>query len=139
MNTDHKEHRRVEKEFGKWNPCLSCGACCIAFRASFYWAEGDDAVEGSVPVYLTEKVNAFRRAMRKTSSHDQRCIALHGTPSNRVKCTIYERRPTVCRDFEPSWKAEVHNSRCDKARSVFGLKPLSPDLWIYMQLTTSNL
>ena len=96
MNTDHKEHRRVEKEFGKWNPCLSCGACCIAFRASFYWAEGDDAVEGSVPVYLTEKVNAFRRAMRKTSSHDQRCIALlwdtephskmHNlqAPSNRV-------------------------------------------------------
>ena len=124
MNSDHKEYRWLEKENGDWNPCLICGACCIAFRASFYWTEGDDTVEGTVPVYLTEKVNSFRRAMRKTSSHDQRCIALYGIPSHIVKCTIYERRPTVCRNFEPSWKAGIHNSRCDKARAIFGLEPL---------------
>ena len=35
------------------NPCVSCGACCVAFRASFYWAEGDDTTEGGVPVHLT--------------------------------------------------------------------------------------
>ncbi len=103
---------------------MSCGACCIAFRASFYWAEGDDTMEGGVPVCLTVSVNAFRRAMRRTNSQDQHCIALYGTPGQKVQCTIYERRPSVCRNFKPSWKAGIQNPQCNKARGIFGLGPL---------------
>jgi hypothetical protein len=106
METDHKEHCCIEDEVIAWNPCTSCGACCVAFRASFYWAEGEDTMEGGVPVHLTVNVNAFRRAMRRTNSQDQRCIALYGTPGQRVQCTIYERRPSVCRNFDPSGRQE---------------------------------
>ena len=124
METDRKEHYRIENEIVEWNPCMSCGACCIAFRASFYWAEGDDTMEGGVPVHLTVNVNAFRRAMRRTNFQDQHCIALRGTPGQKVQCTIYEHRPSVCRNFEPSSKSGINNSRCNKARAIFGLEPL---------------
>ncbi len=81
-------------------------------------------MEGGVPVHLTVNVNAFRRAMRQTNSQDQHCIALYGTPGQKVQCTIYEHRPSVCRDFEPSLTAGIHNPRCNKARAIFGLEPL---------------
>jgi len=135
METDHKEHCCIEDEVIAWNPCMNCGACCVAFRASFYWAEGDDTMEGGVPVHLTVNVNAFRRAMRRTNSQDQRCIALYGTPGQRVQCTIYERRPSVCRNFEPSWKAGIHNSHCNKERAIFGLEPLYRDSWMLSRVS----
>ena len=135
METDHKEHCCIEDEMVACNPCMSCGACCVAFRASFYWAEGDDTMEGGVPVHLTVNVNAFRRAMRRTNSQDQRCIALYGIPGQRVQCTIYERRPSVCHNFEPSWKTGIHNSRCNKARAIFGLEPLCQDSWLLSRVS----
>ena len=103
-------YKRVEAEIVGPNPCVSCGACCAAFRASFYWTEGHDAAEGGVPVHLTVKVSTFCRAMRHDRSHNYRCIALHGTLVQTVECTIYERRPSACRDFEPSWKAGTQES-----------------------------
>jgi len=94
-------HHRQRKEIPGQNPCLSCGACCVGLRASFYWAEADDAVDGGVPARLTVRVDAFRRAMRQ--GRKGRCLALRGTPGRRVACRIYERRPSVCRNFQPAW------------------------------------
>ncbi|HQK99172.1 MAG TPA: hypothetical protein PK090_00295 [Smithellaceae bacterium] len=48
------------------NPCMSCGACCTVFRASFYWAEADDATPGGVPLALTRQITPHRLAMRRT-------------------------------------------------------------------------
>ncbi len=103
------------------NPCLRCGACCTVFRASFYWAEADDATRGGVPAALTVRVGALRRAMRRRP--DGRCVALRGEPGSRVFCTIYERRPSVCRSFEPHWQAGCEGSRCLEARRRLGLPP----------------
>ena len=74
--------RQQQEGIPKQNPCLRCGACCVGWRASFYWAEADDAVEGGVPVRLTVRVDIFRRAMRRR--RNRRCIALQGTPGRRV-------------------------------------------------------
>lgn len=125
MGTLYRGHCLTDNKMAERNPCLICGACCIVFRASFYWAEGDDIAEGGVPVHLTEKVNAFRRAMRKRNSQDRRCIALEGIPGRNVRCTIYEHRPSVCRNFEPSRKAGGDNPRCRRARAVLGFEPLA--------------
>jgi len=122
---DSESHRTEGKAVGR-NPCRRCGACCAAFRVSFYWAEADDATEGGVPVRLTVKVNGLRRAMRHTGARSRRCIALRGKAGCRVQCNIYERRPSVCRNFEPSGKAGIPNALCDEARAVFGLPPLPP-------------
>ena len=112
---------RQEEVMIEQNPCKLCGACCLGYQASFYWAEADDATRGGVPVRMTIRVGLFRRAMRR--GPDGRCIALHGAPGHRVSCTIYNRRPSVCRNFEPAWQEGSGDSRCNESRARLGLPP----------------
>jgi len=108
------------------NPCLTCGACCACYRASFYWAEADDAPSGTVPVEMTDKMNDFRRMMKGTGGSNPRCIALMGVIGERVYCAIHERRSSVCRDFPVAWENGEPNPRCDAARLRWGMEPLKP-------------
>ena len=62
------------------NPCVGCGACCAYYRASFYWAEADNASGGTVPVELTEKLNDFRRVMKGTSQKVRRTLLVEVAP-----------------------------------------------------------
>ncbi|BAK77452.1 protein of unknown function [Pseudogulbenkiania sp. NH8B] len=101
----------------KSNPCLRCGACCAAFRASFYWAEADDG-GGPVPLPLTEKINDFRRCMRGTWSDSPRCVALPGEVGREVGCAIYPQRSSTCREFE------AYTEACNRARRKYGLAEL---------------
>lgn len=94
----------------------------MGLRASFYWAEADDAVKRGVPARLTVRVGTFRRAMRQGLKG--RCVALRGTPGRRVACGIYERRPSVCRNFQPAWAEGPAGARCLEARARLGLEPL---------------
>ncbi|GAB6094371.1 YkgJ family cysteine cluster protein [Desulfatiferula olefinivorans] len=109
------------------NPCLSCGACCAFYRASFYWSEADDAPFGTVPADKTEPLGPFRRVMIGTTRKMSRCICLQGDIGIHVYCDIYDRRSSVCRDFDASWINGMWNERCDKARIAWGLEPLTPD------------
>lgn len=111
------------------NPCLSCGACCAFYRASFYWIETDDFTPEGVPVELTRKMNDFRTVMIGSYSDQPKCIALEGEIGKEVKCRIYENRSSVCRNFTPSWLNGTRNKRCDKARSAWGMPLLSSDDW----------
>ena len=108
------------------NPCLTCGACCSYFRASFYWAEADDTSGGVVPAELTEQLNPYRLVMKGTNQANPRCIALQGNMSGRVNCPIYDKRSSVCREFLVAWENGQPNEKCDKARMAWGMPPLSP-------------
>ena len=121
------------------HPCLRCGACCAFFRASFYWAEADDATPGGVPAEMTRKLSEFRRSMIGMDGKNPRCIALQGEIGRQVFCSIYEKRASVCRDFEPSWEKNQPNERCDKARAVWGLEPLNPGDWEHWSLSALPL
>ncbi len=120
FNRDHNERR---------NPCLECGACCAHYRVSFYWREADDILPGGVPVEFTEDLTDFYRVMKGTDSADPRCLALKGEIGKSVCCSIYERRPSACRNLVPSWFDGEPNDRCDKARVAHGLAPLAPEAW----------
>lgn len=109
------------------NPCLQCGACCALFRASFYWAETDEFTPGGVPSEMTVRINDFLVAMKGTQRHPPWCIALSGTIGKEVCCSIYERRSSVCREFEAAWQNNRGNPRCNQARLAWGLKPVSPE------------
>ena len=109
-----------------YNPCIACGACCAYYRASFYWAETDAAETGSVPVELTEKLNDFRCVMKGTNQPNPRCVALLGEIGKSVRCSIYDLRASICRDFKLSYEDNIHNPGCDQARDVHGLPPLQP-------------
>jgi len=112
------------------NPCLTCGACCAFYRASFYYREADDCTANGVPAELTEDLNQFRRVMKGTDQKSPRCIALVGEIGRGGHCGIYERRSSVCREFPASYADGVtREERCDKARALHSLAPLTPEDW----------
>lgn len=112
----------------KPNPCLDCGICCTHFRISFYWAETDDVEGGFVPAGMTEKLNHYLCCMKGSNDVPRRCSALAGTPGSAVLCTIYEHRPTPCREFPVYFEDGCPNPKCDELRATIGLGPLLP--WV---------
>lgn len=113
------------------SPCMSCGACCGFFRVSFYWGECQSA-GGLVPDELTIPVNQTRVCMNGTQGKPSRCNSLLGTIGEGVRCTIYENRPSPCREFAMHGEMGVANDDCNRARAHYGLPPLEivPDEWI---------
>lgn len=109
------------------HPCLSCGACCAAYRVSMHWSEAEPTLGGAVPVALTETLGAHQRCMRGTWSEHPHCVALEGTVGTSVRCTIYEARPTPCRELRMSWEDGAPNPQCDRARARHGLPPLTAE------------
>ncbi|MEQ8675559.1 MAG: YkgJ family cysteine cluster protein [Aggregatilineales bacterium] len=115
------------------NPCQSCGACCAHFRVSFYWSESHPELGGSVPAEMTQPLDPFRLCMQGTDQKNPRCVALEGEIGTAVNCTIYENRPTPCREFGIDWvdgmlifSAEDYE-RCTRARLAKGMPPLLDD------------
>lgn len=107
------------------SPCMSCGACCSFFRVSFYWGEAESA-GGHVPDILTAKVNNVYSCMQGTEKEPVRCVALLGEVGSQVRCSIYQNRPSPCRDFECHSETLAGNNDCNRARASHGLPPL-PD------------
>ena len=102
------------------NPCRACGACCAAFQVSFYWRETDEDPHGSVPTELTRKLNDSRCFLLGTQLlKNKRCIALEGEIGKEVRCSIYDRRPSPCR------QVQIADDKCANARGLWGLPPLS--------------
>lgn len=108
------------------NPCLSCGVCCSSFRVSFYHGEIEDMPFGWVPLRLVEKLTETRACMQGTSQKNPRCVALSGTLGVQTACTIYEQRPSPCREFETWDENGMPNPRCQERRLAFGLSLLQP-------------
>lgn len=104
------------------NPCLSCGACCAYYRVSFYSGELTGETGGSVPVELTTQIGPLRACMKGTELGKGRCIALRGELGQPgIYCTIYEARPSPCREFEIFDKNGIMNPDCAKLRLTLGL------------------
>lgn len=99
--------------------CLDCGACCHAFRVSFYWAETDEHPQGTVPAGLTTPISPYHVCMKGTDSKLPRCVALEGRVGEQVSCSIYSLRSSTCREFEAGTES------CNQARANFGLPAIS--------------
>jgi Fe-S-cluster containining protein len=110
------------------NPCLACGACCASFRVSFYWAEASDIDEAAVPEDLTCQVAPLLCAMKGTDGPHPYCTALQGVVGSETRCAIYERRPSVCREFVRSGPDGKPSLRCIHAREIWGLPPPMPTI-----------
>lgn len=103
------------------NPCVSCGACCGAFRVDFHPVElagGAYAWGEGVPREMTVPVTAQLVRMAGTDASPPRCIALSGDIGVAVACSIYEGRPSPCREFD------IEHDACARARKRHGLAPL---------------
>jgi Fe-S-cluster containining protein len=111
------------------NPCVPCGACCALYRVTFHWREADDSTPGGIPVEVTRKFNEHRLILRGTNGDHPRCVALAGEIGISAFCSIYDRRPTPCREFAVSYADGQPDERCARARLAHGLLPLTPDDW----------
>lgn len=110
------------------HPCMTCGACCAYFRVWFQSFEKNPE-SFNVPENLTIKLQNNASAMKGTNKKDPRCIALIGTIGESVACSIYEHRPSCCRNFVASFENGRVNVRCDEARISKGLLPLTQNDW----------
>lgn len=111
------------------HPCLSCGACCAAFRVAFHWSETEPALGGATPAALTGPLDPHRVAMRGTFAAPVRCVALRGDVGRDACCDIYARRPSPCRELGAAWEHGAPSPQCDRARALHGLAPLVPADW----------
>ncbi|THB76439.1 MAG: YkgJ family cysteine cluster protein [Desulfobacteraceae bacterium] len=105
--------------------CQTCGACCAFYRVIFPSCEISNPKTFSVPINMTQQYDLSQSIMKGTESETPRCMALIGNVGFNVSCSIYHNRSSTCRKFEQSWKKNLGNRLCDKARSVYGLQPFS--------------
>jgi Fe-S-cluster containining protein len=104
------------------NVCQTCGACCASFRVDFHPAElagGAFAWAAGVPREMTVPVTTAIARLAGTDAAAPRCAALAGEIGRAVACTIYESRPSPCREFDTTHAA------CARARQRHGLPPLA--------------
>ena len=104
--------------------CRHCGACCVSFRVTLPRGELDSEPGGQVPVALTQAFTPTTACMREHPDHPGRCIALTGEVGGEVTCTIYDRRPSACREFAPMAALGLGDDACDEARRRQGMPPL---------------
>ncbi len=121
--------------------CQTCGICCISTKDSDIWAEitMEDAerlgspwckrnVLGRSTIDLLCAAISGQRTYfggimtrwRKVTSGPFKgisvcaCVALKGSPMQKVRCAVYEKRPEVCRKaLQPGEK------QCLEARRMF--------------------
>lgn len=104
---------------GEANPCIGCGVCCRHFRVSFYHGELDSQPGGYVPADMASSVTPFRACMKGTESGGGRCIAFQADG----RCSIYEQRPSVCREFPVFMTDGTMNPECISLRARYGVFP----------------
>ncbi|MEO7091674.1 MAG: YkgJ family cysteine cluster protein [Polyangiales bacterium] len=97
--------------------CQTCGACCHGDEGWVHVDAADDARVDESPalaahVVLTRHGGYVKRSLRMVKGA---CAALAATPSG-VTCTIYDVRPSVCRELESGSDA------CHAARRARGLE-----------------
>ncbi|XZG69106.1 YkgJ family cysteine cluster protein [Chitinibacteraceae bacterium HSL-7] len=106
--------------------CLSCGACCAAFRVTFDASELESE-GGMVPDGLADMETAHLARMRGTDYAQPRCLALVGKVGEAVSCGIYRERPGPCREFAMLADVGIFTEACNRARARHGLPALSLD------------
>ncbi len=94
------------------NACQQCGACCAAFRVSFYWAEAEAR---GLPDAAIERVTPHLACLAGTNQQHPRCVALAGEVGKGVTCGLYAQRPSPCREVQPG------DEKCEEARARHGL------------------
>lgn len=111
------------------HPCQRCGACCAAFRVSFWRSELNSGGPWRVPIESIEDTGGSLVSLKGTTQHNPGCVNLKGRVGDQVSCQIYENRPSPCRNFKASYEDGYLEERCDLARAKHGLRPLTKQDW----------
>jgi Fe-S-cluster containining protein len=95
--------------------CLACGTCCFSTLERYVPVDGDDYARLGDTAEDHVRWIGNRAYLRMTENH---CAALVvDAVSRRFVCSIYERRPRICRDLERGSPA------CEGEREAKGDRP----------------
>lgn len=94
--------------------CLTCGACCFSRASDYVPLSGAD--HARLAPEEQARLTRFRGTRCFMHMEDGHCAAL-AQDGGRFTCSIYERRPSTCRDLERGADACVN----DRQR-VLGIK-----------------
>lgn len=111
------ENSELKKQKEAEDICMSCGACCQTYRVSFHWKEAETL---DIPEDLIEPVNNIFVCLAGTNLASPRCNMLDGKVGEKVKCNMYEKRPSPCHEVK------VGDDKCNRARLRHGLPPITP-------------
>ena len=107
------------------NPCFECGQCCRSLRVSFYQGEviheDNQGRIGTVPQGMVTQLTPHLVCMKGTEVGKQPCVALRHDPQSGYRCSIYESRPSPCREFNIFNEDGSLNPLCDRLRHQIGL------------------
>ena len=80
---------------------------------------------GIVPAQLTTKLTDHLACMKGTEKGGAPCIALRHTQEEGWRCSIYENRPTPCREFNILNEDGTPNPDCERLQQVARQKRLA--------------
>jgi len=93
-------------------PCDSCAACCVSDAERYVRVTGDDYERLGESAASWTRFLGNRCFMRMVDGH---CAALERDPATgHLLCSVYDRRPQICRDLERGSLA----CAADRLRSV---------------------
>lgn len=102
--------------------CRTCGVCCYSDSAEYVWVTGFDWTELGPEADTLAQFIGNRAFMRMRDGH---CTALQVTRAadgtTAFFCTIYERRPEICRALgrgSPECLGELETKSAAVARAV---------------------
>ena len=96
--------------------CLECGACCFSMLANYVRVTGADHTRIGARVEELTHFHGNRCYMNMVDGH---CAALVLDPAKRqFVCSIYEDRPSTCRDLGRG------SAACEGERHEKGERPL---------------
>lgn len=109
--------------------CTRCGSCCFSESPRHARVTGDDHERLGEDAERLVVFLGNQAFMRLTSeAGPSRCAALVLDPAaGTFLCSVYERRPQVCRDLErgsPACQGELE-TKGDRPRRALGLLPPS--------------
>jgi len=78
--------------------CCACGACCFNEDSRYVLVSGEDYDRLGA---RAEELTHFASGLCFMRMHEGHCVALELQTDGRVRCSIYEQRPRLCRELEP--------------------------------------
>ena len=90
--------------------CLTCGACCFSQLPTYVRVTGDDWTRLSDGVENVAHFVGTRAYMKMAAGHCAALAVREGAKGREYYCTVYDRRPQVCRDLargSPQCEAEL--------------------------------
>src|SRR5260221_9754689 len=91
---------------GELPDCRACAACCFSDMERYVQLSGED--HARLTSEERRRLTVFLGTRCYMKMEEGRCAALV-VAGGRFVCSIYERRPQLCRDYERGGPACVHD------------------------------